>query len=171
MVNIDSHSTLLGAVLLARHGDRLEFFQDPLTYTPSATSLTPLGTVNFLSISILALCRPLNASVSQVQEFQLGSFLRSTYLNPHNPSTFISGINTDLVDIDQLIVRADAAGEGSVILESVSALLQGLYPPTREFQTTLANGMTVVGALGGYQYIPGKCDFFITIPLIMTVMS
>ncbi|KAJ7866450.1 phosphoglycerate mutase-like protein [Mycena olivaceomarginata] len=97
MVNIDSHSTLLGAVLLARHGDRLEFFQDPLTYTPSATSLTPLGT---------------------------------------------------------LIVRADAAGEGSVILESVSALLQGLYPPTTEFQTTLANGMTVVGALGGYQYIP-----------------
>ncbi|KAJ6562468.1 phosphoglycerate mutase-like protein, partial [Mycena capillaripes] len=134
MVNIHPQTgTLLGVVLLARHGDRLEFFQDPLTYTPSATSLTPLGTV---------------------QEFQLGSFLRSTYLNPHHPSTLISGISTDLVDIDQLIVRADAAGEGSVILESVSALLQGLYPATPSFHQTLANGTDIVGALVGYQYVP-----------------
>ncbi|KAJ7230858.1 phosphoglycerate mutase-like protein [Mycena haematopus] len=133
MVNIDSAGTLLGAVLLARHGDRLEFFQDPLTYNPATTTLTPLGTV---------------------QELQLGSFLRSTYLNPRNPSTFISGIDTDLVDIDQLIVRADAAGEGNIILESASALLQGLYPPTSDFQTTLANGTTIVGALGGYQFVP-----------------
>ena len=36
---------LLGVVLFARHGDRLEFFQDPLTYNPSDTQLTPLGTV------------------------------------------------------------------------------------------------------------------------------
>ncbi|KAF8185919.1 phosphoglycerate mutase-like protein [Mycena galopus ATCC 62051] len=134
MVNIDSYTgSLLGVVILARHGDRLEFFQDPLTYNPSATTLTPLGTV---------------------EELQLGSFLRSTYLDPRNPSTFISGINSDVADIDQLIVRADAAGEGSVILESATALLQGLFPPTMDFQTTLANGTTIVGALGGYQYVP-----------------
>ncbi|KAJ6481897.1 phosphoglycerate mutase-like protein [Mycena sanguinolenta] len=133
MVNIDSAGTLLGVVLLARHGDRLEFFQDPLTYNPAATTLTPLGTV---------------------QEHQLGSFLRATYLDPHNPATFISGLETDVVDIDQLIIRADAAGEGNIILESAGALLQGLYPPTTEFQTTLANGTTVIGAFGGYQFVP-----------------
>ncbi|KAJ7173054.1 phosphoglycerate mutase-like protein [Mycena crocata] len=122
MVNVHPQArTLLGVVLLARHGDRLEFFQDPLTYTPSATSLTPLGTV---------------------QEFELGSFLRSMYLNTGHSST------------ELLIVRADAAGEDSVILESVSALLQGLYPPATSFSTTLANGTTVVGAMGGYQYVP-----------------
>ena len=38
-------STLLGIVLLVRHGDRLEFFQDPFDYTPSDTFLTPLGSV------------------------------------------------------------------------------------------------------------------------------
>ena len=39
-------STLLGVVLLARHGDRLEFFQDPFTYDPTQTFLTPLGSVS-----------------------------------------------------------------------------------------------------------------------------
>ncbi|KAL0946289.1 hypothetical protein HGRIS_012539 [Hohenbuehelia grisea] len=92
MVNLASK--VLGIILLARHGDRLEFFQDPLTYTPSETTLTALGTV---------------------QVFRLGSFLRSRYLNPRS-SSFISGINTDLVDINQLLFRADAAGEGSIIL-------------------------------------------------------
>lgn len=38
-------TTLLGVVLLARHGDRLEFFQDPFTYNPTETFLTPLGSV------------------------------------------------------------------------------------------------------------------------------
>ncbi|KAJ7481841.1 hypothetical protein FB451DRAFT_1170981 [Mycena latifolia] len=78
-------------------------------------------------------------NASQVQELQLGSFLRSTYLDPSNPSTFIAGISPDLVDINQ---------------ESVGALLQDLYPPTPSFNITLANGMNVVGAFGGYQYVP-----------------
>ncbi|KAJ7726942.1 phosphoglycerate mutase-like protein [Mycena metata] len=134
MVNLlPSTGTLLGVILLARHGDRLDFFQDPFTYDPSATELTPLGTA---------------------QEFQLGTFLRSTYLNPKNPSTFITNISTDLANIDQLIIRADAAGEGNIILESAMALLSGLFPATHNFNTTLANGTTVVGALGGYQYVP-----------------
>ena len=98
---------------------------------------------------------------AQVQEQQLGQFLRSTYLDSASP-TFIVGIETDVADITQLNVRADAAGEGSVILNSVQGLLQGLFPPTPDNNITLANGTTVIGPLGGYQYIPGMfnaCTF------------
>ncbi|KIJ40191.1 hypothetical protein M422DRAFT_257026 [Sphaerobolus stellatus SS14] len=123
---------LLGVVLLARHGDRLEFFQDPLTLNPTQSFLTPLGSV---------------------QEQQLGGFLKDTYLNPAS-DFFIEGISTDLANINQLIVRADAGGGGSVILDSVQGLLQGLYPPTTDNNITLANGTTVIAPLGGYQYIP-----------------
>ncbi|KIJ63579.1 hypothetical protein HYDPIDRAFT_175942 [Hydnomerulius pinastri MD-312] len=132
MVNARSASSLLGAVLLARHGDRLEFFQDPTTYTPTETYITPLG--------------------SQ-QEFQLGSFLRSTYLTPSSLS-YVNGISTQLADINQVFVLADAGGGGSVILNSIGGLLQGLYPATPESTITLANGTTILGPLGGYQYIP-----------------
>ncbi|OSD00547.1 phosphoglycerate mutase-like protein [Trametes coccinea BRFM310] len=127
-----SATTLLGVVLLARHGDRLEFFQDPLTYNPTQTFLTPLGSV---------------------QEQQLGTFLRDTYIDPGSP-TAIEGISSDVVNITQLIVRADAGGGGSVILTSVQGLLQGLYPPTTDNNITLANGTTIVAPLGGYQAIP-----------------
>ncbi|KAL7284705.1 hypothetical protein ACG7TL_002011 [Trametes sanguinea] len=125
-------TTVLGVVLLARHGDRLEFFQDPFTYNPAQTVLTPLGSV---------------------QEQQLGTFLRSTYLDPASP-TVINGISADVVDINQVAVRADAGGEGAVILVSVQGLLQGLFPPTTDNNITLANGTTVVAPLGGYQAIP-----------------
>ncbi|KAJ2987692.1 hypothetical protein NUW54_g9352 [Trametes sanguinea] len=117
-----SATALLGVVLLARHGDRLEFFQDPLTYNPTQTFLTPLGSV---------------------QEQQLGTFLRNTYIDPGSP-TAIEGINSDVVNITQLIVRADAGGGGSVILTSVQGLLQGLYPPTTDNNITLANGIESV---------------------------
>jgi prostatic aicd phosphatase len=89
---------------------------------------------------------------SQSQEYDLGCFLRETYLNPASPS-YIQGINTDVVDIDQLFVRADAGG-GNVILDSAYALLQGLYPPTSESTSILGNGTIVESPLGGYQYIP-----------------
>ncbi|KAH9903365.1 phosphoglycerate mutase-like protein [Cubamyces lactineus] len=125
-------TTLLGVVLLARHGDRLEFFQDPFTYNPVQTFLTPLGSV---------------------QEQQLGTFLRGTYLDPASP-TFIEGISADVANVNQLDVRADAGGGGSVILISVQGLLQGLFPPTTDNNITLANGTTVVAPLGGYQAIP-----------------
>ncbi|KAF8589265.1 phosphoglycerate mutase-like protein [Ramaria rubella] len=123
---------LLGVVLLARHGDRLEFFQDPLTYNPSETLLTPLGTV---------------------EESFLGNFLQNTYLHPSSPSV-INNISFPVANLDQLLVRADAAGEGSTILASIGALLQGLFPPTSQFNDTLANGTTIVGAGNGYQFIP-----------------
>ena len=89
---------------------------------------------------------------SQSQEYDLGSFLRETYLNPASPS-YIQGIETDVADIDQIFVRADAGG-GNAILDSAYALLQGLYPPTSESTSTLANGTVVEAPLGGYQYIP-----------------
>ncbi|KAH9903364.1 phosphoglycerate mutase-like protein [Cubamyces lactineus] len=125
-------TTLLGVVLLARHGDRVEFFQDPFTYNPAQTFLTALGSV---------------------QEQDLGAFLRATYLDPSSP-TAIDGIDADVADINQLDVRADAGGEGAVILTSVQGLLQGLFPPTTDNNITLANGTTVVAPLGGYQAIP-----------------
>lgn len=40
------NSTVLGVVVFARHGDRQGFYQDPQTYTASATVITPLGEVS-----------------------------------------------------------------------------------------------------------------------------
>ena len=148
-----SASTLLGVVLLARHGDRLEFFQDPFTYDPVQTFLTPLGSVRPY-FSPVCLRSVLTRAYLQTQELQLGTFLRSTYLDPDSP-TFINGISADVANITQLIVRADAGGGGSVILNSVQGLLQGLFPPTPDNNITLANGTTIISPLGGYQYIPG----------------
>jgi len=117
---------------LARHGDRQGFYQDPATYAPTATSITPLGTK---------------------QEFLLGQRLRALYLNPSSPS-FIHGVNGTIVNQAQLHVRADAGGEGGVIYDSAVALLQGLFPANSNYTTHLANGTTVTGALAGYQYVP-----------------
>ena len=41
----DANSTVLGVLVLARHGDRQGFYQDPNTYAASATRITPLGNV------------------------------------------------------------------------------------------------------------------------------
>ncbi|KAJ7164700.1 histidine phosphatase superfamily [Mycena crocata] len=127
-----SNSTVLGVVILTRHGDRQGFYQSPTTYSPTATSITPLGTE---------------------QELQLGQLLRSLYLNATSPS-FIKGINGSLVDQTQIHVRADAGGELGVIYDSAVAMLQGLFPANTNFTTDLANGTVVTGALSGYQYVP-----------------
>ncbi|KAJ8597716.1 phosphoglycerate mutase-like protein [Rhizopogon salebrosus TDB-379] len=131
MVNTTTTAGLIGVVLLARHGDRTGYYQDPNTYNSTQAYITPLG---------------------EQQEFELGSYLRDTYLNSASPS-FIQNISTDVVDIDQLAVRADAGG-GNVILNSAYALLQGLYPSTSKSEMTLANGTTVLPPLGGFQYVP-----------------
>ena len=41
-----SSSDVIAVVILARHGDREGFYQDPLTYTASATKITALGNVS-----------------------------------------------------------------------------------------------------------------------------
>lgn len=40
-----TNSQLLGVVLIVRHGDRQGFYQNPQTYTATATQITPLGNV------------------------------------------------------------------------------------------------------------------------------
>ena len=106
---------------------------------------------------------------SQSQAYDLGYYLRQTYLNPESPS-YIQGVETDIVDIDQLFVRADAGG-GNVILDSAYALLQGLYPPTAKSQSTLANGARVQAPLGGYQYIPVESLEFWQAPSLTSWMD
>ncbi|KAI0761989.1 phosphoglycerate mutase-like protein [Trametes elegans] len=125
---------ILGVVVFARHGDRQGFYQDPETYTASSTVITPLG---------------------EVQEFQLGSLLRSLYLNASAP-TVIQGVSTSdsIFQPNQVVVRADAGGEGGVIFDSAVALTQGLWPVTPRASTQLANGTNVTSPLGGYQYVP-----------------
>jgi prostatic aicd phosphatase len=124
-------STVLGVILLVRHGDRQGFYQDPTNYNPANTVITPLG----------------------LKEEQItGNYLRSVYVNESSPSV-IKGINTTIADPNQITVVADAAGEGGVIMNSAEALLQGLFPPTASYNTTLANGTTVEAPLGGYQYV------------------
>ncbi|KDN50703.1 hypothetical protein RSAG8_01201, partial [Rhizoctonia solani AG-8 WAC10335] len=126
------NSTVLGVVLLARHGDRQGFYQSSDNYTPTQTAITPLGLV---------------------QEYQLGQLIRNLYLNANSPSV-ISGISTGLFDQNQVRIRADAGGEGGVIFDSAVALSQGVWPAATAFNTTLANGTTVVAPLNGYQYAP-----------------
>ncbi|KAF8157825.1 histidine phosphatase superfamily [Crassisporium funariophilum] len=128
----NSSSTVLGIVLLVRHGDRQGFYQSATDYTPFNTAITPLG---------------------NVQEFQLGQQLRDIYLNPSSPS-FISTVNPAVVNAAQVRIRADGGGEGGVIFNSAVSLLQGLFPATENYKTTLANGSTITGPLGGYQAVP-----------------
>lgn len=40
-----SDHEVLGVIVLARNGDRLEYYQDPKTYAGSFTETTPLGEV------------------------------------------------------------------------------------------------------------------------------
>lgn len=126
-----SSSDLLGVVILARHGDREVFYQDPTTYTASETVITPLGTE---------------------QEFLLGQLLRSIYLNESSPS-WISGVNNSIVNLTQIEVRADDGAEGNVVVSSAIALIQGLFPANSKDTTLLANGSTIQGPLDGYQYV------------------
>ncbi|KAI6038589.1 phosphoglycerate mutase-like protein [Pisolithus marmoratus] len=149
MVNASTSAGLIGVVLLARHGDRSStVYQDPATYNSTQGYLTALGAQ---------------------QEYELGQFLRSTYLNPGSPS-YIQGISTDVVDVDQLYVRADAGG-GDVILDSAYALLQGLYPPTPNSAITLASGQVVAPPLGGYQYVPVESLEFWQAPSLTSWME
>ncbi|KAJ7192197.1 histidine phosphatase superfamily [Mycena pura] len=125
-------SDILGAIIIARNGDRTEFYQDPKTYAASLTDSTALGVSDLHS---------------------LGEQLHATYLTPGS-SSFISTMSVDRADTQQVKVRSKAGGEGSVVFDSAIALLQGLFPPTPKNKVTLADGRVVTAPLGGYQYVP-----------------
>ncbi|KAG1879232.1 histidine phosphatase superfamily [Suillus subluteus] len=127
----DTDNQLLGVVLLVRHGDRQGFYQDPDTYTATATQITPLG---------------------NQQEFLLGSYLRSLYLNESSPS-YIPGMSTGLFNPAQVYIQADFGDENGVIYDSCVSLTQGLWPATLSNNITLANGTMVTAPLGGYQTV------------------
>ncbi|KAF9058676.1 histidine phosphatase superfamily [Rhodocollybia butyracea] len=125
-------SQVLGAIVIARNGDRVEYYQNPDTYEGSPTETTALG---------------------EVESHQLGAALRSEYLTPTSPS-YIDGMRTDLVDNSEIKIRVKNGGEGTVIFDSAIALLQGLFPPNPKNKIILANDTEVVAPLGGYQYVP-----------------
>ncbi|KAK2463031.1 hypothetical protein APHAL10511_004686 [Amanita phalloides] len=125
-------SKVLGVIAIVRNGDRYSFHQDPYTYAASNTETTALG---------------------EVQSFQLGSLLRSTYLDSSSPS-YIEGMRSDIVDNSEIKVRVKAGVEGTVVFDSAIGLLQGLFPPNPNNKIVLANETTVVAPLGGYQYVP-----------------
>ncbi|KAJ3491471.1 hypothetical protein NLI96_g722 [Meripilus lineatus] len=127
-----SHPEVHGVVVLARNGDRSEFYQDPVSYKYGSTLSTPLG---------------------EAQAYKLGTFLRSAYLN-RDSASYIRGISTELVDLNEVHVRVKVGGEGASVFDSATAVLQGLFPPNPKNKVTLANETTIVAPLGGYQYIP-----------------
>jgi lysosomal acid phosphatase len=125
-------SKVLGVIVIARNGDRYNYYQDPFTYAASNTETTALG---------------------EVESNLLGTLIRSTYFDSSSPS-FIEGIRSDLVDNNEVKVRVKAGVEGTVVFDSAIALLQGLFPPTPKNKIVLANDTTIVAPLGGYQYVP-----------------
>ncbi|KAF9646303.1 phosphoglycerate mutase-like protein [Thelephora ganbajun] len=129
---MSTDSQVLGVIVMTRHGDRRGFYQDPKTYTPSNTGVTPLG---------------------NQQSFQLGEYLRSRYLTRSSPHS-IQNISPDLLEPDQVLIRADGGGEGNVIYNSAVSTMQGMWPAYSGYSETLANGTVVVGPLNGYQYVP-----------------
>jgi prostatic aicd phosphatase len=128
MSTVDN-SQVLGVIIMSRHGDRLGFYQNPDSYTASGTEITPLG---------------------NEQSFQLGEYIRSRYINSSSPH-YIQNISQGLVDPDQILLLADAGGEGDVIYDSAVSTMQGLWPANAGYNETLANGTFLVGPLGGYQ--------------------
>ncbi|PSR93736.1 hypothetical protein PHLCEN_2v4631 [Hermanssonia centrifuga] len=133
-MSANSDSNVIGVVILARHGDRQGRYQNPETYSATSTVITPLG---------------------EQQEYQLGGYLRDIYLNP-NSSSYIQGIFSTpaIFNESEVIVRADAGGDGGVIVDSSQAMVQGLWPATPLQSIVLANGSSITSPLGGYQYVP-----------------
>lgn len=146
------NNEVLGVIVLARNGDRVEYFQEPSTYSGASTQTTALGEVTTFALDHSSF---LNVLYFQVQSYRLGTILRQTYLNHASPSA-IQGMRNDLVDNQQIHVRIKAGGEGTVVFDSAIALLQGLFPPNSHNKIQLANGSTIVAPLGGYQYVPGR---------------
>ena len=88
------------------------------------------------------------------QNFQVGGDYRSLYV-ASNSSKQILGIAEDKVINSQIFATAP---DQSVLLNTATAFLQGLYPPLEGINSqiasqTLNNGSTYVNPLNGYQYV------------------
>lgn len=73
-------STVIGVVIVTRHGDRQGFYQDPKSYTASDTTITPLGSL---------------------QEYQSGVGMRARYLDASSPY-HIQGIASGAPNLAQV---------------------------------------------------------------------
>lgn len=88
------------------------------------------------------------------QLFRVGSDYRARYL-ASNSSSRIQGISEFKYDPDQVYASAP---DQSILLNTATAFLQGLYPPLDNFKSQvapeqLANGSTITTPLTGYQYV------------------
>ncbi|KAL5890406.1 hypothetical protein ACKVWC_005615 [Pyricularia oryzae] len=89
------------------------------------------------------------------QNFQVGSAYRSRYLTPNSPQ-HIAGISPDKYVPGQVYASAP---DQSILLNTATAFLQGLYPPLvgrvddTVASATLNNGSRSVSPLDGYQYV------------------
>ena len=81
-----------------------------------------------------------------------GNFYRNRWVSS-NATNPIFGLNTDLVKQSQIAVSAPA---DTVLQNSATGFLQGLYPPvgTSLGSQTLRNGTNVTSPMQGYQLIP-----------------
>ncbi|KAF2014696.1 phosphoglycerate mutase-like protein [Aaosphaeria arxii CBS 175.79] len=88
------------------------------------------------------------------QNFRVGSDYRDTYISSDS-SKQILGISEDKVVNSQIFATAP---DQTVLLNTASAFLQGLYPPLGDINPqistqTLNNGTNYTNPLNGYQYV------------------
>ncbi|KAF5561113.1 acid phosphatase [Fusarium napiforme] len=94
--------------------------------------------------------KPVNFTALGADEvYSSGSWYRDTYVSK-DASRKITGLSPESAVLSQLDVTSPV---DAVLQNSALVFLQGLYPPTKQFET-LANGSKVEAPLSGYQYIP-----------------
>lgn len=86
------------------------------------------------------------------QVYTSGQYYRNRYI-ASDAGYRINGINSDLVKQSQITVSAP---DDTVLQNSATGFLQGLYPPVGSAlgTATLRNGTNVTAPLDGYQLIP-----------------
>lgn len=84
-----------------------------------------------------------------MQVYTSGQYYRNRYISS-DASLKINGINSDLVKQSQIAVSAP---DDTVLMNSATGFLQGLYPPVPT-TSQLRDGTNVTAPMGGYQLIP-----------------
>jgi hypothetical protein len=98
---------------------------------------------------------PANLTDLGYQEvFTSGQYYRSRYIEQNAPR-IIQGMSSDIVAVSQIAASAPA---DTVLQNSATGFLQGLYPPVGQSSglatSTLRNGTQITTPLQGYQLIP-----------------